>query len=335
VQRFPASARSRRETHEADLVNVFGFLPGRRKDSPARTYVVSGHYDSRASGRFDATSFAPGADDDASGTAIVLEHARVMSQFEFEANLVFLCVSGEEQGLLGANHFAEQAVEDGLVIDGMITNDIVGGVLGGNGVEDAKTIRVFSGAEGQDSASRELARLVFDVGARYVPDARIQLIYRLDRYGRGGDHIPFHERGVPAVRFTEANEHYDRQHQDVREEDGVQYGDLPEFVSPAYMALVARVNAATLANLALAPPPPTAVELRGAMRYDALLRWQAADANAQHFVVWRETTSPRWELGFEPVGGDQFTAESVNADDHFLGVRSVNELGHMSRAVLP
>ena len=180
----------------------------------------------------------------------------------------------EEQGLYGSRAFAAQAVEDGLRIDGMITNDIVGGVEGGNGIKDDQTIRCFSAAEGLHSLSREMARTLDEATRRYVPDARIKLIFRLDRFGRGGDHKPFHEAGFPAVRMTEANEFYARQHQNVRLEEGVHFGDMPEFVSEKYMAKVARSNGAALAQLALAPAPPSDLRHRGAMRYGTRLQWK-------------------------------------------------------------
>ena len=252
-QHFTVNARG---LGEVDMVNVYGFLPGTGVDPQGRTYVVSGHYDSRAGSGSDSTSPAPGADDDASGTAVVLELARVMSAGEYAANLVFICVAGEEQGLYGAKHFAEWAQETGLQVDGMITNDIVGNIHGGNGIVDDRTVRCFSAAEGLHSTSRELARSIGASARRYVPKANLRLIFRLDRFGRGGDHKPFHESGVPAVRLSEANENYERQHQDVREKDGVHYGDVPEWVSADYMARVARVNAAALAEWALAPPAP-------------------------------------------------------------------------------
>lgn len=343
-QRFTASVRGR----EVEMVNVFGFLPGTQGDPLGRTYVVSGHYDSRARSGMDAESFAPGADDDASGTAVVLELARAMSGREFAANLVFMCVAGEEQGLYGARHFDEWAAEQGMAIDGMITNDIVGGIEGGNGVIDDVTVRCFSAAEGLHSPSRELARALKTSAERYVDEARVRLIFRLDRFGRGGDHKPFHDRGLPAVRMTEANEHYARQHEDVREEDGVRYGDLPEHVSGEYMSRVARVNAACLAELALAPPPPERVFMRAAVSYDTQLSWTPVEGAGAYEVVWRETTAPEWEH-VRRVPPDvsvmrsrrgerevvRATIEGVTADNAFFGVRSVSASGHRSRVTYP
>ena len=255
------------------ITNVVATLKGSQPESTDRIYVVSGHYDSMCNSPTDAKCDAPGANDDASGTAAVLEMARVMAKYEFDATIVFMAVAGEEQSLLGSTHFAEQAKQKNWNIDAMFTNDIVGNTLGGNGVRDRGTVRVFSegvpsnettaeattrrsvGGE-NDSASRQLARFIKEIGEANVPQMKVMLIYRRDRYGRGGDHIPFLERGYPAVRFTEVNEEFRHQHQNVRVENGVQFGDLPEFVDFAYVANVARVNAASLAALALAPSRP-------------------------------------------------------------------------------
>src|SRR5215470_4330316 len=246
------------------LTNIVATLKGSQPEATDRIYVVSGHYDSMCNTPVDAKCDAPGANDDASGTAAVLEMARVMAKYEFDATIVFMVVPGEEQGLLGSTHFAEQAKQKNWNVDAMFTNDIIGNTLGGNGVRDRDHVRVFSegvpsnetpaeattrrsvGGE-NDSASRQLARFIKETAEGFVPQMKVMMVYRRDRYGRGGDHIPFLERGYPAVRFTEVNEEYRHQHQNVRVENGVQYGDLPEFVDFAYIANVARVNAAALA----------------------------------------------------------------------------------------
>src|SRR6266478_4902776 len=255
------------------MTNIVATLKGTMPDSANRYYVVSGHYDSMCTSPTDAKCDAPGANDDASGTAAVLEMARVMAKHNFDATIIFMTVPGEEQGLLGATYFAEQAKQKNWDIEAMFTNDIVGNTLGGNGDRDRRNIRVFSegvpsnetqadattrrsvGGE-NDSASRQLARFIQEIGHRYVPAMDVMMIYRRDRYGRGGDHIPFLERGYAAVRFTEPNEEYKHQHQNVRVEKGVQYGDLPEFVDFGYIANVARVNAASLSIPASAPARP-------------------------------------------------------------------------------
>jgi Zn-dependent M28 family amino/carboxypeptidase len=345
TQTFTVSVRGR----EVEMVNVVGYLPGTQADPKGRTYIVSGHYDSRAGNGMDGESFAPGADDDASGTAVVLEVARVMAGQEYPANLYFLCVAGEEQGLYGSTHFAQWCEAEGVQVGGMITNDIVGGIEGGNGVTDEVTLRCFSRAEdGMHSPSRELARALQASAERYVADARVELIFRLDRFGRGGDHKPFDDRGMPAVRLTEANENYARQHQDVREEDGVQYGDLPEFVSGAYMGRVTRVNAACLAELALAPARPAPPRLRAAVSYDTQLSWEPVPGAAGYEVVWRKTTEPQWSNSMQ-VGPEvevlesrrarrelvRVTVERVTADSYFFGVRALSAAGHRSLVAYP
>ncbi|HWP42562.1 MAG TPA: M28 family peptidase, partial [Blastocatellia bacterium] len=252
---------------EVQIVNVVATLPGTQPESKDRIYVVTGHYDSRASNVMDATSAAPGANDDASGTAAVMELARVMSKYEFDATLVFMAVAAEEQGLNGSTHWAEMAKQKGLNIAGMITNDIIGSSRAEDGRIDNSHVRLF--AEGippvrelsdemrallrtggeNDVPPRQLARYIKEIGEKYVPGMNVTVIYRKDRYLRGGDHSPFLERGYTAVRMTEPNEDFRHQHQDVRVEDGVQYGDLPEFVDFEYVAQVTRINAVALAGL--------------------------------------------------------------------------------------
>src|ERR1041385_37837 len=235
------------------LTNVVATLKGAQPESANRVYVVSGHYDSMCNSATDAKCDAPGANDDASGTAAVLEMARVMTKYKFDATIVFMTVPGEEQGLLGATHFAEEAKKANMDIEGMFTNDIIGSSLGANGVRDPHTVRVFSegapsnettqeattrrsvGGE-NDSPSRQLARFIKEVSERHVPSMKVWMIYRRDRYGRGGDHQPFLERGYAAVRFTEPNENYQHQHQNVRIENGIQFGDLPQFDDFNYIA---------------------------------------------------------------------------------------------------
>jgi Zn-dependent M28 family amino/carboxypeptidase len=347
--RFP------RITAPTRVTNVVATLRGAQAESRGRVYVVSGHYDSMCTNPTDAVCDAPGANDDASGTAAVLELARVMSRREFDATLVFMAVAGEEQGLVGATYFAEQAKKGGVDIEAMFTNDIVGNTAGGNGVRDAGTVRVFSegvpsneteaeantrrsvGGE-NDSQSRQLARFVKEAAALYLPAFRVQLIYRRDRYGRGGDHIPFLERGYAAVRFTEPNEDYNHQHQNLRTENGVVYGDLPEFVDFAYVARVARVNAAALAALASAPARPKSVAISTRrLSNDTDLQW-AANVEpdlAGYEVVWRDTSSPVW-TDSRPVGrATSYTMKGMSKDNYFFGVRAVDRAGNRSPASFP
>ena len=337
------------------ITNVVATLKGTQPESTDRIYVVSGHYDSMCSSPTDGKCDAPGANDDASGTAAVLEMARVMAKYEFEATIVFMAVAGEEQSLLGSTYFAEQAKQKNWNVDAMFTNDIIGNTLGGNGVRDRGTVRVFSegvptnettaeattrrsvGGE-NDSASRQLARFIKEIGDANVPQMKVMLIYRRDRYGRGGDHIPFLERGYPAVRFTEVNEEFRHQHQNVRVENGVQFGDLPEFVDFAYVANVARVNAASLAALALAPSRPSGVVIMTArLSNDTDLHW---DPNkepdlAGYEIVWRDTTSAVW-TNSKPVGNvTNFTMKGMSKDNYFFGVRAIDRDGNRSQVTYP
>lgn len=337
------------------VTNVVATLKGTQQQSAGRMYVVSGHYDSMCGSATNANCDAPGANDDASGTAAVLEMARVMANYEFDATIVFMAVAGEEQSLLGSTYFAEQAKQKSLDIQGMFTNDIIGSSLGGNGVRDTHTVRVFSegvpsnetAAEGttrrsvggeNDSASRQLARFIKETAQRFVPGMNVMMVYRRDRYLRGGDHIPFLERGFPAVRFTETNENYNHQHQNVRIENGVQYGDLPEFDDFNYIANVARVNAASLAMLALAPArPKNTVIITARLTNDTELKW---DANTEpdiagYEIVWRDTTSPIWTNSRLAGNVTTFTMKGMSKDNYFFGVRAVDMEGNRSPVSYP
>jgi hypothetical protein len=337
------------------ITNVVATLRGTQSESAARTYVVSGHYDSMCTSPTDATCDAPGANDDASGTAAVLEMARVMAKFEFDATIIFMAVAGEEQGLLGSTYFAEQAKLSDMDIEAMFTNDIIGNSLGGNGVRDARTVRVFSegvpsnekpeeatvrrGVGGEnDSASRQLARFIKETGERYVSAMRVMMVYRRDRYLRGGDHIPFLERGFAAVRFTEPNEDYRHQHQNVRVENGVQYGDLPQFDDFNYIANVARVNAASLAALALAPARPKNVGVvTSRLTNDTDLKWDANKESdlAGYEIVWRDTTSAVWTDSRAVGNVTSFTMNGMSKDNYFFGVRAVDKQGNKSPVSFP
>ena len=337
------------------ITNVVATLKGTQPESSDRIYVVSGHYDSMCNSPTDGKCDAPGANDDASGTAAVLEMARVMAKYQFEATIVFMAVAGEEQSLLGSTYYAEQAKQKNWNIDAMFTNDIIGNTLGGNGVRDRGTVRVFSegvpsnettaeattrrsvGGE-NDSASRQLARFIKEIGDANVPQMKVMLIYRRDRYGRGGDHIPFLERGYPAVRFTEVNEEFRHQHQNVRVENGVQFGDLPEFVDFAYVANVARVNAASLAALALAPSRPTGVVILTArLSNDTDLRWEPNKEPdlAGYEIVWRDTTSAVWTNSKAVGNVTSFTMTGMSKDNYFFGVRAIDRDGNRSQVTYP
>ncbi len=337
------------------ITNVVATLNGTQPESVNRLYVVSGHYDSMCSSPTDAECDAPGANDDASGTAAVLEMARVMSHYKFDATIIFMTVAGEEQSLLGSTYFAEQAKKNNLDIEGMFTNDIIGSSTSDAGARDDHTVRVFSegvpsneteeeartrrsvGGE-NDSASRQLARFIKEVGERYVRGMTVRMIYRRDRYLRGGDHMPFVERGYAAVRFTEPNEDYRHQHQNVRVENGVQYGDLPQFDDFNYIARVARVNAAALAALALAPAAPkNAGILTKKLTNDTELQW---DANrepdlAGYEIVWRDTTSAYWTNSLWVGNVTHYVMKGMSKDNYFFGVRAVDREGNRSPVSFP
>ena len=346
-------AKAPRVPQPTIITNVVATLKGTQ--SPDRIYVVSGHYDSMCNTPVDAKCDAPGANDDASGTAAVLEMARVMAKYEFDATIVFMAVAGEEQSLLGSTHFAEQAKQKNRNVDAMFTNDIIGNTLGGNGVRDRGQVRVFSegvpsnetvaeattrrsvGGE-NDSASRQLARFIKETQETFLPQFKVMLVYRRDRYGRGGDHIPFLERGFPAVRITEVNEEFRHQHQNVRVENGVQFGDLPEFVDFAYIANVARVNAASLAALALAPSRPKGVMIFSQrLSNDTELKW---DANTEpdlagYEIVWRDTTAAVWTNSKAVGNVTGFTMKGMSKDNYFFGVRAIDKDGNRSPVTYP
>ncbi len=336
-----------------NLTNVVARLKG--TTDPSRIYVVSGHYDSMCGSPTDAKCDAPGANDDTSGTAAVIELARVMSKRKFDATIIFMTVPGEEQGLLGAAHFAEEAKKANMNIEAMFTNDIIGGVLSQKNSPDRNKVRVF--AEGvpsnetdqqaairrsvggeNDSPSRQLGRYIKEESDKYLKNFSVWIVYRRDRYGRGGDHIPFLERGFAAVRFTEPNEDYTHQHQNVRTEGGVFYGDSPEFVDFRYVANVARVNLVSLASLANAPAKPKGVGIStGRLTNDTDLKWEAnADADlAGYEIVWRDTTSPTWTNSKSVGNVKSFTMTGMSKDNYFFGVRAVDRSGNKSPVVYP
>jgi hypothetical protein len=335
------------------LTNVIATLKG--TTNPDRVYVVSGHYDSMCTSPTDAKCDAPGANDDASGTAAVIELARVMSKRKFDATIVFMTVPGEEQGLLGATYFAEEAKKKAMNIELMITNDIVGGVTTQKSSQFRNRLRVF--AEGvpsdettqqagtrrsvggeNDSPSRQLGRYVKEQTSRYLKNFSAWVIYRRDRYGRGGDHIPFLERGFPALRFTEADEDYTHQHQNVRTENGVFYGDTPEFVDFEYVANATRINMITLASIANAPAKPKNVGIvTGRLTNDTDLKWDASTDSdlAGYEVVWRDTTAADWTNSKFVGNVTTFTAAKMSKDNYFFGVRAVDKAGNRSPVVYP
>lgn len=346
---------TQRVPREVRLVNIVATLPGVQEGAKDRIYVVSGHYDSICSPFSDTECDAPGSNDDASGTAAVMEMARVMSKYQFDATIVFMTVPGEEQGLLGARHWAEEAKKKNLNIAAMFTNDIIGNTLGGNGVRDNRRVRLFSegvptaeteaearvrqsvGGE-NDSPSRQLARYIKEVGERYLNNFEVTLVFRRDRYGRGGDHIPFLERGWSAVRFTEPNEDFARQHQRIREEGGVKYGDVIEMVDFAYIAQVARVNAVSLASLALAPASPSGVRFRTTRQeYDTTLSWEKGSEPdlAGYRILWRETYEPFWRRSIDVGNVTEYSLKGLSKDDYFFAVQAIDRDGNASVPSFP
>ena len=345
--------KANRVPEPTTLTNVVATLKG--TTDPDRVYVVSGHYDTMCSSPTDGKCDAPGANDDGSGTATVIELARVMSKRKFDATIIFVTVAGEEQGLLGSTHFAQQASEKKMNIEGMFTNDIVGGVTSQKNSPNRNKIRVFSegvpsdetpqqantrrsvGGE-NDSPSRELARFIKEQSDRYLKNFKVWMIYRRDRYLRGGDHIPFLERGYTAVRITEADEDYTHQHQNVRTENGVFYGDTPEYVDFEYTANVARVNLIALASLAYAPAKPKNVGIVTArLTNDTELKWDASTDTdlAGYEIVWRDTTAPEWTDSAFVGNVTDFLVKGRSKDNYFFGVRAVDKDGNKSPVVYP
>jgi hypothetical protein len=349
--------------------NIYAVLRGSDPAQANRMYLVTGHYDSRDSSNEDTHGFAPGANDDASGVAVSLECARVLSKLHFPATLVFVAVAGEEQGLYGSGHLAAYAKQQGWNLEGVLNNDIVGGnTTPGDTLQNKNVVRVFSegipatatekqlrmirilGGE-SDSPSRELARAVVDVGRTYFPSGsntiagpahafsfRPVLVFRLDRYLRGGDHYSFNLQGFPAVRLTEWREDFHHQHQNVRVENGVQYGDLLKFVDFHYVAHVAELNAATLATLASAPGTPTNARiLLNSVDNNTELAWDApegAPAGTTYQIVWRDTSAPDWQF-YDSVGAATHATVPVSKDNVIFGIRSVSRAGQRSPAAFP
>lgn len=339
------------------ITNVYAVLRGTDPANAGRIYVVSGHYDSRNSDPNDTTNPAPGANDDASGTAVSLECARVLSKHRFPATIIFLTVAGEEQGLYGSAHFAKMSQAVGWDIEGVLNNDIVGGDrTPGETGQDPHIVRVFSegiastasadevrrirslGGE-NDGPSRQLARYVAQIATQYLSaaDFRAMLVFRHDRYLRGGDHISFNDQGFAAVRFTEYRENFNHQHQNVRTENGIEYGDLPKFVNYDYTANVARLNAATLASLASAPAPPADVRLlTKQLQNDSTLEWEPSPGGLAtgYEILWRDTTVPEWQHA-KAVGNVTRVTVPVSKDNVIFAVQALDAKGHRSLAIVP
>ena len=343
---------SERVPSPVQITSVYAVLKGTNAEDAKRIVLVTGHYDSRNSDTLDTRPVAPGANDDASGTAVSLECARVLSKLKFPGTIIFLAVPGEEQGLYGSKHFAEYAKSQGWDIEAVLNNDIVGGDKSTG--QNPKVVRIFSesipdsitqaqlrmiGALGgeNDSPSRELARYITQTARTYKTEVAPLLEFRRDRFLRGGDHISFNEEGFPAVRFTEYRENFNRQHQNVRTENGIEYGDLPKFVDYEYVANVARVNAATLAELASAPLAPQKVRIETKeLVNDSTLVWEsAADGRATGYeVLWRSTSAPDWEHS-QSFGNVTRATLPISKDNVIFAVESIDEARHKSQPVVP
>ena len=333
-----------------EVVNVIALLRG--ETEPNRIVMMSGDIDSRVSDPMNAELDSPGANDNASGMAGALEAARVLSQYRFPATIALAGLSGEEQGLHGGRILAQYAIDNGWNLDAVLNNDMIGNITGVNGITDNTTARVFSegtryvetaGESNQrrlqggevDSPSRNIGRYVDEMADRYIPNLDIMMIYRVDRFGRGGHHRPFNEAGFPAVRIMETNENYTQQHQDIRVEGGIAYGDVIEHVDFDYAAKLTALNAVTLAAMAWAPAPPANVAIEGAVRPSTTLNWEKVPGAAGYRIHWRLTTSPTWDYHRDVGDVDSFTLENIVIDNHFFGVSSLSTDGIQSPVVFP
>src|ERR1700742_3084201 len=319
---------------------------------PGRVIIIAGHLDSRISDVMDAVHDAPGADDDGSGSAAVMEAARVLSKHKFPATLVYAVLTGEEQGLYGGTVLAHYARDHHWNVETDLNNDNIGNRLGGDGVIDNTHVRVFSegtrdletDAEAKgirynggeiDSPSRNLARFMVSLGERYLTNFHVRMVYRTDRYGRGGDQNPVLAAGYPAVRVTEAKENYTREHQNVRIENGVAYVDVLEAVDFPYLAQVTRLNIVTLAALAMAPAPPT-VSIAGAVTYDTTLSWSPVPGATSYRAWWRDSLDPAWTHSWTAdANANSIKLTRVNIDDWLFGVSSLSADGYESPVAFP
>ncbi|WP_353536838.1 M28 family metallopeptidase [Colwellia sp. KU-HH00111] len=338
-----------------EVVSVIAVLKG--KTDSNRYVIMSGDIDSRVSDVMNATSDSPGANDNASGVAGVLEAARVLSQYQFNGSIVFAALAGEEQGLFGGKIMAAQAQKDGWRIKAVLNNDMIGNIEGVNGVINNTTARIFAEGTRQtetkkqaikrrftggevDSPTRNLARYIDWMADRYIPNLDTMMIYRLDRFGRGGHHRPFNDLGYPAVRIMETNENYNRQHQDIRTENGIQYGDTIDGINFDYAAKLTALNAVSLAGMAWAPNPPVNVEISGAVQPSTKLAWAKATGKevndiAGYKVYWRLTDASQWQYSRFVGNVTEYTLENIVIDNYFFGVASVSKEGFESPVVFP
>ncbi len=341
---------NRRVPTDTWIVNVAAVQKGTKY--PNRYIIMSGDIDSRNSDGSDFTKDAPGANDNASGMAGAIEAARVLSKYKFESSIIYLGLSGEEQGLFGGKGFAEFAKEKGWEIIGVLNNDMIGNINGVDGIISNVDFRIFSepvppteterernarrfyGGE-VDGISRQLARYVHKTTKTYMPEMNPMLIYRLDRFGRGGHHRPFNDLGYPGIRIMEAHENYTQQHQDIRIENGVEYGDMLKFVNFDYAKKLTAVNAINMASLAWAPPAPSNVSIGGIVEPSAKMKWDKADGAVGYKIYWRDTTSPTWDHSRYVGDVSEFTLKGIVIDNYFFGVAAIGKDGHESVVVFP
>jgi len=341
---------NRRVPHDAWIVNVVAVQKGTKY--PNRYIIMSGDIDSRSSNTMNFEIDAPGANDNASGMAGTIEAARVLSNYKFENSIIYVGLSGEEQGLFGGAGLAKYAKEQGWDIIGILNNDMIGNIKGVDGVIDNRTFRIFSepvppteterernarrfyGGE-VDGISRQLARYVYKNVKAYMPEMNPMMIYRLDRFGRGGHHRPFNDLGFAGIRIMEAHENYTQQHQDIRTENGINYGDTFEHVNFPYAKKLTAVNAINLASLASAPPAPKNVAIGGIVQPSAKFKWDKVDGAVGYKIYWRDTTSPTWDNSRYVGDLSEFVLEGIVIDNFFFGVASVGKDGHESPIVFP
>lgn len=344
---------SRRIPNDTWIVNVIAIKRGTKY--PNRYVIMSGDIDSRISDPLNATDDSPGANDNASGMAGVIEAARVLSKYDFESSIIFVGLSGEEQGLFGGKIMAEQATADQWDIIGILNNDMIGNIKGIDGIIDNRSFRIFSEANrpaedeqkriwkrfygGEvDGPSRQLARYVHKTTQQYMPEMKPKLVYRLDRFGRGGHHRPFNDAGFAGIRIMETHENYNMQHQDIRTEDGIDYGDVLSGVDFDYCAKLTAVNAINLAAIAWSPPPPVGLMIGGAALPSTRLKWdgnESDDTIAGYIVHWRDTTAPQWQHHRFVGNVADYTLENVVIDNYLFGVSSVSASGHQSVVAYP
>ena len=341
---------NRRIPKDTWVVNVAAVQTGTKY--PNRYIIMSGDIDSRNSDGSEFTKDAPGANDNASGMAGAIEAARVLSKYKFENSVVYLGLSGEEQGLFGGKGFAQYALDKGWEIIGVLNNDMIGNIKGVDGVVSNVDFRIFSepvppnetererrgrrfyGGE-VDGISRQLARYVHKTTKTYMPEMNPMLIYRLDRFGRGGHHRPFNDLGFPGIRIMEAHENYTQQHQDIRTENGIEYGDKVKFVNFDYAAKLTAVNAINMASLAWAPPAPKNVSIGGIVEPSAKFKWDKVTGAKGYKIYWRDTTSPTWDHSRYVGDVSEYTLEGIVIDNYFFGIASVGPNGHESVVVFP